>query len=143
VANTLTTFPVRLFRAVAAGTSVALLISLFRPFLKSAGHAVELYVKLRLPTYALTQACLVLLFLLLVALLKKLPWKIWRSLKLGLIPFHDWIWLVSVVFFWLALELRHTLLAWGSMGLAVLLTAAGWLIIRRTTQANRSQSARV
>jgi hypothetical protein len=143
VAKTLTAFAFRLLRAVAAGTIVAFLISLLRPFLKSAGQVVEPYVKLQLPTYALTQACLVLLFLLLVVLLRKLPWKIWRSLKLGLIPFDDWIWLSSVVFFWLALELRHTLLAWGSIGLAVLLTAAGGLITRRATQAKRSPSGRV
>jgi hypothetical protein len=124
---------------VAAGTVVAFLISLFRPLVKPAGERVEPYLKLlRLPTHALTQSCLVLLSLLLIALLSKLPKRISRSWKLGLIPFPDWLLVSSVVIFWVALESGYAALAWGSIGFMVLMTAADVLIALSSAKVDRS-----
>lgn len=118
-----------LLRAVAAGTTLAFLTSLFRPLFKPAAELLKPYL-LPLPSHTLAQALVALLSLVVIALLLKLPLKAWRSLELGLIPLQDWVWVPSVAAFWIAYELQHALLAWGSLAFAGLLTAAVGLIGR-------------
>ncbi len=125
--------------AVAAGSALAFFISLSRPYILSVRNLVEPYFKINLPTWALWRACVVLFCLTLIAVLRQLPQKIWRSLRLGLVPFQGWLWALSVAVFWLALESCHAPLAWGSIGLALLLTAVGGLVARGSAK-NRGPS---
>jgi hypothetical protein len=61
----------------------------------------------------------------------------WRSLRLGLIPFRGWFWLLSVVVFWIALESSYAPLAWGSVSFAALVAVADALIGRDSAKAER------
>jgi hypothetical protein len=119
---------IRLVVAAAAGTALALLLLLFLPFRGSAEHALGALVRLRLPTHAGLQSVLLLLLLIAVVILTKFPWKLWRSLRLGLIAWLDWILVPSLVVSWAAYELHHPLVALGSLAFAVLLIAAPRLI---------------
>jgi len=119
---------IRLIAAAAAGTALAFMLLLFLPFRERAGRALEPLLRLRLPAHAGLQSALLLLLLIVVAILTNFPWKLWRSLRLGLITSLDWILVPSVVVSWAAYELHHPLLALGSLAFAALLIAAPSLI---------------
>jgi hypothetical protein len=119
---------IRLLVATATGTALAFVLLLFLPFRKSVGYALEPLLKLRFPSHAGVQSVLVILSLVAIALLTKFPWKLLRSLRLGLITWLDWIWVPSVTLSWIAYELHRPRLALGSLAFAVLLIAAAHLI---------------
>jgi hypothetical protein len=129
---------VALFRAIAIGTVLAFFLSLSRPMIEPTRDLLGPYLTLPRPIHWKTQALIVLLLLLLIALFKKLPWRIWRSLKLGLIPLQSWLWALSVAIFWLALESHRARLAWSSLAFAGLLTGASLLIGPRSTKSSPS-----
>jgi energy-coupling factor transporter transmembrane protein EcfT len=128
-----------LLYVVAIGTTLGFLISLSRPLIKLGGALLKSYL-LPLPPHTFTQALVVLLSLIAVGLLRKLPWKIWRSLKLGLIRFQDWVWGFSVVIFWLAYDSHRAALARGSIAFAVLASALADLFGRGSTKINQGMS---
>jgi hypothetical protein len=111
----------RILSALATGTLLAFLISLFRPLIRPAGELLKPYM-LPIPPHALEQTLLVLFLMLVAAFLRNLPMRVWRSLKVGLIPLADWAWMPAVTVFWIAYDLHHCLVAWGSLALAGLLT---------------------
>jgi hypothetical protein len=116
------------FRAVASGTTIAFLFLLFQPMLAPLEQALEPYLKLKPPFYTSIQVLIVLLALSLIGAFSSWPKKVCRSLRLGLIPFPNWIWATSAVVFWISLEYHHFLLAWSSIALAGLSHAAVALV---------------
>lgn len=114
---------IKFFRAVITGTALAFLIALGRPLIAPAYELLKPYL-LPFPPYARTQALIVGLLIIVTALLARVPEKIWRSLKLGLIPLEDSLWVLSTVIFWVALDLRHAFLAIVIAGAGVLLATS-------------------
>jgi KAP family P-loop domain len=110
-----------LLQAAALGTIFAFLFLLFWPVFAPVRHILETYLKLTPPAHSRVQFLVLLLLLLLIGLLSPIPKKTWRSLRLGLVPFQNWIWVVSIVVFWISLEWHHTALAWSSFAFAGLL----------------------
>ena len=129
----------RLLTAIVAGTILAFLISLFQPFLDWSIKLFTPYLRLNRPHYAIVQAFLILLSLLLLGLLAKFPQKLWHSLRLGLIPFQQWVWASSVMIFWVMLEFHQARVAWGIVGVTILLTAGYNLIQRRAATVEPKQ----
>jgi KAP family P-loop domain len=123
----------RFLIAVAAGTTVGFLISLSRALIKSGEALLKPYL-LPLPADSLMQALVVLLLLLAIGLLKQLPRRTWRSLRLGLIPLQYWVWVPSIAVFWVAHESHHGLVAWSSVALAGLVTVLIDLIGRESVK---------
>ena len=121
------TSAVGFFRAVALGTILAFVASLFG--LVEPIKCLLLKTWSRLPSHAFEQMSVLLLSLFLLALLARLPWRFWCSLRLGLIPF-SWIWAPSVAICWLAYETHHARLASASITAAVVVTGAAQLIVR-------------
>ena len=119
----------RLLRAVFLGTALAFLISLFRPLFKPAAELARPYL-LPLPPHTVAQATAAALSLLAIALLLRLPLKVWRSVELGLIPVTSWVWAASVAAFWLAYELHQAVLAWTALVFAGLVSIAADLTSR-------------
>ena len=120
---------VRFCLSVVAGTAVAFVISLlFLPFVR----IVAPYVRSPLPPHIFAQALVLVLSLVLIAIFQKLPGKVWRSLKLGLVPLSSWVWLLSVAAFWIAYGNHRIRVAWGSVALAALVTVTSYLVSRRS-----------
>jgi hypothetical protein len=117
----------RLLWYVATGTALASLLSLCYPLIRSAGKdLIDAYLDLPTPPHAIWRVLAMLGSLLLIALLARLPSRIWRSLRLGLISL-DWIWMPAVALSWLAYEKHYAQLAWGSLAVAALVTFAAIL----------------
>jgi len=90
-----------------------------------------------LPPHTLAQAIVVLILLFLMALFGKLPRKISRSVKLGLIPFPVWISVLSTAAFWVAYDSHHALLALAGIGFAALLSMASSLLTRSSPRLDK------
>ena len=127
----LTPKAVRLLVGTTVGTAFAYLFLLFLPFEKNAEHAIDPLLKLRLPSNTTAQGIVVLLLLLAIVLFTRLPSKLWRSLRLGLLTGLDLIWAPTVAASWIAYQFRHPILAFSTLALAALLIAAVHLIGRR------------
>ena len=128
---------------VAAGTVLAFLISLFRPIAESTWRLLEPYLKFRPPAHSAEQVLVVILSLALIALLRELPERIWRSLRLGLIPLRNWTWgLPLAVAFWALFGSQRLFLAFGTIALACLL-AAGAKLLRKSPSRNERRAVSV
>jgi hypothetical protein len=112
---------IRVLSVIAAGTFIAYLISLLYTFIKTSKHVFESYLNAPLPLPTAAQAIAVLVSVLAIGILK-LGTKIWRSLKLGLVPVIGWTWILSVAAFWVLITSHHHLLAGSSMAAAAALT---------------------
>jgi KAP family P-loop domain len=129
-------------RAVLAGTALGFMASICRPLIRPARELLNPYL-LPLPSHTFTQALVALLLLFLMALFSKLPRKLLRSLKLGLIPFPELIWVLSAAVFWVAYDSHRTLLAFASVAFAALLTTAGTLAARSSQTLDSKRPALV
>jgi hypothetical protein len=115
-------------RSVAVGTILASCFLLSTPLLKEAESVLDYLYAWPLPVHALDQAVVVVLSLTLITIFMKLPWKIWRSLRLGLIPVGSLIWAPATTVFWIAFDWRYYKTATASLTVALLITAAAWLV---------------
>jgi hypothetical protein len=128
--------------AVLAGTATAFLILVLSPLKGFVKDLIDPYAGLTTPIHFRAQiivASLALIALLTLALIKLVP-RIWRSLRLGLIPIHNWVWAPVSLVFWIALEWHHPETAWGSVAIGLLVTLAGRLI-RKPAQEGRSSAS--
>jgi hypothetical protein len=123
-----------LFYIIAAGTVLAFVISLL-----PLAQFVETYRKIHLPRLGGAEALVVALALVMAGILIGLPSRIWRSLRLGLIPI-GWVWAPFVAGFWLAYEIGRALMAWESIVAATLLTAATQVLARTSNKSVRPTS---
>lgn len=133
----LTSGVVRFCLTVMAGTAIGFVGSLVHVRLS---QLFGQYSKLSLPRQSLSQAIAFFASLVLIALLKRLPQKVWRSMRLGLVPISSWVWVLSVAVFWIEYDdLRP--IAWASIGFGVLVTVTSQLIkIRSTPNADTEAS---
>jgi hypothetical protein len=125
--------------AMAAGTCLAFVIS--SPLIGSVGHFLAPYLKLHFPPRTIAQAGVVLLAFVCLALFKGIPGRMWRSLRLGLMPVRDWMCgLPLVVAFWMLLGSRRPLLAWTSLALGAVLTIAAGALLRGSSKTGKGLS---
>lgn len=139
----LNTRALRLLRAVLTGTILAFFLALCRPLIKLGYDLLKLYL-LPIPPHARAQTLIVALLIFVAALLIRLPAKIWRSFKLGLIPFEDSLWVLSIVTFWVvALDSRHAALAIGLAAVGVVLAAATDLVVQSCSKTSPKRTSLV
>ena len=113
--------------AAAVGTLLALGVLLLLPLAAPVSESLNCYLAgLDIPRYMSIEIVTALTCLAVAAHLAKLPGKCWRSLRLGLIPFPPWIWLLSFGGFWLLVESRRAKFAW----LAIAVPGLLWLTAR-------------
>jgi hypothetical protein len=99
---------VRICAAVIAGTAIAFLLCLFFPLVKSDKEILKTYVKESMPLHTVAMT-IVLGVSLLAILVFTVSVRLWRSLKLGLIPLPSFVWVVSVVASWLLVKVGTVL----------------------------------
>ena len=127
-------------RALLAGTGLGFLVSVLSPLRKPAHDVVAPYLRL-LPPHARTQALLALVLLLIMGLLAKLPEKIVRSLRHGLIPLIHWTWALCSALLWVSYDWHYLLLAKATFLFTVLVSVIA--LIRRTSPEITSKRRRL
>lgn len=124
--------------AVAGGTTLGFLISISGPLINAAKVVAQPY-QLPLPEHSVSEGLLILFSVIAIAIMLKVPGKLWFSLKLGLIPLQNWILFSAAAVFWIANDWHHRRVAWGTIAVAALSVGVLGAIARQTRKEDRGR----